>query len=246
MSYVLIHGGTTTGRYWDRVIPFLDGPALAPNLPGRLDEPGEVATMTVTDGAKALIRQIEASPFADRDDLVIVAHSSGGLETPEVVEALGPDRIRAIVLNAASVPPEGGNGFDCMQERHRGLALEALAASEASGQPIVTPKPEPERMRTTSGDELSDEDHAFAADPVRLVEDSFVVYKSPVHWSKTAGIPTTYIVNTRDRAVPPDLQREMASHLPGEPDIIDLDSGHLPAVTQPQRFAELVHAARRR
>lgn len=245
MSYVLLHGGATTGRYWDRVIPFLDGPALAPSLPGRLDEPGDVATMTVSDGAQAMARQIEASPFAERDDLVIVAHSSGGLVTPEIVEALGADRVHAIVLNAASVPPEGGNGFDCMQERHRGLALEALAASEASGTPIVTPRPDPQRMRTSSGDELNDADHAFVADPVRLVEDSFVVYKSPVHWSKTAGIPTTYIVNQRDRAVPPDLQHAMAANLPGEPDVIELDSGHLPAVTQPERFAHLAAQARR-
>ena len=85
------------------------------------------------------------------DELVLVAHSSGGLELPSIVAGLGASRIRAIVLNAASVPPEGGNGFDCMQPRHRELALQALAAADAEGTAIVTPVPKPESMRTSSG-----------------------------------------------------------------------------------------------
>jgi hypothetical protein len=36
-----------------------------------------------------------------------------------VVAGLGAHRVHAIVLSPASVPPEGGNGFDCMQARHR-------------------------------------------------------------------------------------------------------------------------------
>jgi hypothetical protein len=48
----------------------------------------------------------------------------------------------AVVLNAASVPPEGGNGFDCMRPRHRELCQQALAAAEAGGTTITTPVPE--------------------------------------------------------------------------------------------------------
>jgi hypothetical protein len=50
-----------------------------------------------------------------------------------VVAGLGADRVHAIVLSAASVPPEGGNGFDGMQARHRDGARQALAAIDPRG-----------------------------------------------------------------------------------------------------------------
>jgi pimeloyl-ACP methyl ester carboxylesterase len=144
------------------------------------------------------------------------------------------------VLDAASVPPEGGNGFDCMQARHRDAALEAVAAADAAGIVLTTPLPRPEAMRRSSGEELTDEQHAFACDPLRCVEDSFNLYRQPVRWSQVAGIPVTYVVNGRDRAIPPDLQREMAARLPEPPTIVELDAGHLPMVTRPEDFARIV------
>jgi pimeloyl-ACP methyl ester carboxylesterase len=245
VSYVLVHGGTTTGRYWDLVLPLLDGPALAPHMPGRLDRPGDLATLTVDEAAASMVADVDTAGF---DDVVLVAHSSGGLEVPAMVAGLGGDRVRAIVLNAAGVPPEGGNGFDTMQARHRELSLAALegAAREGTGTTLRAPKPDAERLRTSSGEDLDDEQHAFVADPRRSVEDSFNLYTTPVRWSQAAGIPVTYVVNLRDRAVPPDLQREMAGRLPDPPTIVELDSGHLPAVTHPAELAQIICGAQRR
>jgi pimeloyl-ACP methyl ester carboxylesterase len=244
-SYVLVHGGTTTGRYWDLVLPHLDGPAIAPDMPGRLGKPADLASLTVDEAAASMVADVEAAGFGE---VVVVAHSSGGLEVPAMVAGLGRERVQGIVLNAAGVPPEGGNGFDTMQARHRELSLAALegAAREGSGTSLRAPKPDPERLRTSSGEELSDEQHAFVADPVRSVEDSFHLYTTPVHWSLAAGIPVTYVVNLRDRAVPPDLQREMAARLPDPPTVVELDCGHLAAVTRPVELAAAICAAQRR
>jgi pimeloyl-ACP methyl ester carboxylesterase len=242
---VLVHGGATTSRYWDLVLPHLEHPALAVDLPGRLDRPADLATLTVAEAAASVVRDIGAA-VAEGDDLVLVAHSSGGLEVPEIVAGVGAARVRAIVLNAASVPPEGGNGFDCMQQRHAEAARAALAAADEQGTAIITPLPRPDAMRRSSGEELTDEQHAFACDPVRCVEDSFNLYRHPVRWSQAAGIPVTYVVNLRDRAIPADLQREMAARLPDPPTIVELDCGHLPAVTRPEAFARIVDEVARR
>ncbi len=53
----------------------------------------------------------------------------------------------------------------------------------------------------------------------------------------------TYILNLQDRPVPAALQEEMASRLPGEPTVIRIESGHVPAVTMPEAFADLVRTA---
>ena len=171
-------------------------------MPGRLDRPGDLATLTVDEAAASIVRDVQSSALGDSDDLVVVAHSSGGLEVPSIVEGLGRARVQAVVLNAASVPPEGGNGLDCMKSKHRAASMQAVEAAEASGIKITTPVPRAEVLRTSSGEELTDDQHAFVCDTTRNVEDSFNLYLQPVHWSKVAGIPVTYILNLRDRAVP--------------------------------------------
>jgi pimeloyl-ACP methyl ester carboxylesterase len=240
VGYLLVHGGATTGHFWDWVVPHLDAAALAVNLPGRLDRPADLDTLTVDAAAASVVRDVESSALADDADIVLVAHSSGGLEVPSIVVGLGPERLRGMVLNAASVPPEGGNGFDCMRARHRELSLLAVTAADASGERIRTPKPDPGSMRTSSGEELSDEQHAFITDPARCVEDSFNLYRQPVCWSRVADVPVTYILNLRDRALPLELQREMAARLPRPATVIELDAGHLAAVTCPEALAALI------
>ncbi|MBV8305531.1 MAG: alpha/beta fold hydrolase, partial [Acidimicrobiia bacterium] len=206
------------------------------------------------------------------DPIVLVAHSSGGLVVPGVVDALNslyapdalnslyapdapdalnslyapdaPDavgrRVERIVLNAALVPSEGGTGLDGMQRRHaEGLAA-AVETAARNGTAITLPGPpaDPEQFRSTyGGDPLSDDDLAFVVDPVRCVPDTVHHYFQPVRWSRARGIPVTYVLNERDRPIPPALQEDMIARLPDPPSVIRLDTGHIPAVTDPRQLA---------
>src|SRR6202035_5104450 len=107
MTFVLVHGGGSTARFWDRLVPCLDGPSLAVDLPGRAAKPADLATLTVFDEVASVLEDIEHEQLDE--PIVLVAHSSGGLVVPGVVAALG-DRVAHIVLRAALVPPEGGDG----------------------------------------------------------------------------------------------------------------------------------------
>jgi hypothetical protein len=111
------------------------------------------------------------------------------------------------------VPAEGGCGIDCMKERHRQGLVMALAAAEKDGRTITLPAPpeDPEAFRRAYGGEpLDDDTLAFVVDPARCVEDTVHHYFQPVHWSKVTGVPITYVLNERDRPVPPDTQELMA------------------------------------
>lgn len=235
MTYLLVHGGASTGAFWDRLVPLLDHPAVAVDLPGRRDRPADLMTVTLEDMADSVVADAPDGP------VTIVAHSSGGLVVPRVADALG-DRVEAVVLSSASVPPEGGLGLDCMKASHRERMEAGLAWAKEHGERLVAPVPDdPEGLRESYGERLDDETLAFVHQ--RLVEDTFNVYLSPVHWS-TVTAPITYVRAGRDRAVPPELQDEMIGRLPGEPTVVRWDCGHIPPVTRPAELAELLEGSR--
>ncbi len=241
MTYVLVHGGGSTARFWDRLVPHLASPALAVDLPGRNRRPADLATLTVSQEAASVLADIEAAGLDG--PIVIVAHSSGGLVVPEVVSALG-DRVSHIVLSAALVPPEGGCGIDCMKPKHRDGLVLAVERARREGTAVTLPGPpeDPEAFRTAYGGvPLDDETLAYVVDPVRCVADTVHHYFQPVWWSTVAQVPATYVINERDRPVPLETQLEMITRLVS-PHVVRLDGGHVPAVTDPVRFAAILRA----
>ena len=246
VTYLLIHGGGATGRFWDRLLPHLDRPALAVDLPGRNGKPGDLATLSVEDEVASVVADVQAA--GRTGPIVVVAHSSGGLVVPGVVAGLngtegGVPRVRHVVLNAALVPPDGGCGLDCMKPHHREGLEAALAATERDGGVITLPGPpaDPEPFRLSyGGDPLDDETLAYVVDPVRCVEDTVHHYLQPVSWAAVTGIPVTYILNERDRPIPPATQHTMAERLPPPSRVVEVASGHLFPVTAPIACAALL------
>ncbi len=240
MTFVLIHGGGATARFWDRLLPFLDRPVLAVDLPGRAGKVANLATLSVEDEAASIVADVEAAALPE--PFILVAHSSGGLVVPGVVAALGA-RVSSVVLNAALVPTEGGCGIDCMKQRHREGLLLTVAAARRDGTVITLPGPpdDPESFRNAyGGDPLDDDTLIFVVDPSRCVEDTVHHYFQPVHWSQVAGIPITYVLNERDRPVLPEAQEEMAQRLPNPATVVRVDSGHLLPITDPATLAEIL------
>jgi pimeloyl-ACP methyl ester carboxylesterase len=243
LGFVLIHGGGAAGAFWDRLVPVLQHPALAVDLPGRAAKPSDPMTFSVDEGVRSVLADIDTASTGTSgfDDVILVAHSSGGLFVPGVAAALG-GRVAHIVLSAASVPPEGGVGLDCMKASHRDRTVAAIEAARRDGWTLTTPGPPEaaEAIRSSYGETLDDETLQFIVDPVRAVKDSMNFYFQPVSWAAVRDVPVTYVKNLRDRPVPVALQDEMIGRLPNPVEVIELDAGHIPAVTRPEEFAAIL------
>ena len=119
-----------------------------------------------------------------------------------------------------------------MKERHREGLVMAIATAQREGRTITLPGPpaDPESFRTAyGGDPLDDDTLAYVVDPVRCVEDTVHHYFQPVSWKRIAGVPITYVLNDRDRPVPPGTQEDMAGGSPRR----QTSSGSTPATCCP-------------
>lgn len=240
VAFVLIHGGASSSAFWDLLVEHLDRPALAVDLPGRAGKPADPMTLTVDACVESLVDDITR---ADLGDVILVAHSSGGLFVPGMTAALAP-RVRHIVLSSGCVPSDGGLGLEAMKPSYRRRNEQAMEAARRDGWTLRTPGPpeDPETLRTVYGVELTDAQVAFMAAPERNPRDSMNIYFQPVWWSAAAGVPVTVIRQLRDRITPLELQDEMIRRLPSPElvEVADLDTGHIPAVTHPREVAEIL------
>jgi pimeloyl-ACP methyl ester carboxylesterase len=239
-TFVLIHGGGSSSRFWDLLVPLLAFPAVAVDLPGRAGRPADPMTITVDECVASLLDDLAREPL---DDVVVVAHSSGGLFVPGVVAGLAP-RVKHIVLSSGCVPTEGGLGLEAMKPSYARRNREAMDRAKREGSVITTPGPpaDPEKLRNAYGVELDDAQLAFVAAPERNPHDSQNVYFQPVHWSATKGVPVTVVRQLLDPVTPVALQDEMIDRLPSPElvTVVDLETGHIPAVTHPEALAAIL------
>lgn len=212
----------------------------APDLSFVLIHAG-ASTLTVDDCVASIVQDV--ADRAEAGDLVLVAHSSGGLFAPGVAAALAP-RVRHIVLSSGCVPTEGGLGLEAMKASYARRNVTAMEAARRDGRTLTTPGPpeDPEVLRHAYGVELDDDQLAFVAAPERNPKDSQNIYFQPVSWAAAAGMPVTCIRQLRDTVTPLELQDEMIGRLPSPElvTVVELDTGHIPAVTHPAEMAAIL------
>lgn len=217
-TFLLIPGAGGTSWYWHRLAPYLEreGHAvIAVDLPAGDDRAGLQEYADVV-----------AAAAKDRDHLVVVAQSMGGLTAPLVCSRLPVERL--VLLNAM-IPTPGEPGNDWWVNTGQDAARRELDTREG-------------RSPDAPFDPLVYFFHDVPDDITRVAmtggaAQSATPFEEPWPLDAWPDVPTVVLSSREDRFFPVDFQRRVAHERLGITPVT-LPGGHLVALSRPQELAE--------
>jgi pimeloyl-ACP methyl ester carboxylesterase len=220
---VLVHGGGLAGSCWEPMLPFVGGPVIAVDLPGRGAHPADLDAVTIADAARSIVDDVDRAAF---DDVVLVAHSLGGCSMPATIALLG-DRARHVVFVACTVPPDGRSAYDTLDPEVTAKAREGGILGDHAARDLF-------------GNDLDDEQ--FAWFEAHQVPEAAGLVHGPVDLAPLAApIPRTWVRTLRDNIVAAEKQLRFVDNVGGQCRVVDLDVGHMCMISAPGPLAEIVN-----
>ncbi|HXY92149.1 MAG TPA: alpha/beta hydrolase [Acidimicrobiia bacterium] len=224
-TLVLVHGAGHTARVWETVRRHLSAPSVAVDLPGRRDRAGDLPAVTITESAAGIAADVTAATAAR---VVLVGHSVGGIVLPEVAARLD-GRVDHLVFVAGLCAKDGDTVADTVSPGRSAQFTERLG-----------------ELRARYAGHMLEPEGACAAAPaihdprVAMSIDSLNFMSQTVSWEGVdPGTPRTFVRCLRDRIQPRAMQARLAENCAAA-DVIDIDSGHTPALQAPAALAAIL------
>ena len=230
---VLVHGGAHAGDCWELTVAELARKApelavLAVDLPGRGGRPADLTALRITDFVDSAVADIEGAGLGD---VVVVGHSMAGLVVPGIVAKLGATRVCEMILLAAFVPPQGLSVVDTLRGPLAPLARSARWVQRSSMPKALA------RYAFCNG--MTREQRALTLS--RLCgEAANVIFESVDRSDLPDGVPRTWIMTLRDRALSARQQLTAIESLGGVDTMICLDGCHDVMVSDPAGLAGIL------
>jgi pimeloyl-ACP methyl ester carboxylesterase len=215
-TVVLVHGAGHTAAVWRVARDLLARPSLAVNLPGRADKDGDLVGLNVANASRSVAEDIRARTTDEK--VVLVGHSVAGTLLPSVASQL-EGRVRHLVFVAGVSAPEGQ------------LPAEIFAPGQSELFAAYLSKL---RLRY-AGSSLEDLDQSVAHSL-----DSLSLSCEPMRWAGLpASLPRTFVRCLRDQIQSREVQSRLIDSC-GAQVVIDIDTGHTPAVDAPESLARIL------
>jgi pimeloyl-ACP methyl ester carboxylesterase len=235
---ILVHGAFCSSSVWgSRVVHELENlghDVEILDLPSHGRDATPKSDVTLDLYADAVTNHVMSKP----EPAVLVGHSMGGLvitQAADNVLAAGGE-IAGLIYVAAALPRNGKaqNDYTSLpegagDELGGNLVLSDTKPTLATVPVELAPRALFNDLPEQVGLELG----------LTLESQTVRVFFSPVHITDDRPIHRGYILCTNDRAIPPALQRLMATETPGV-HIIELESDHSPFVSHPDEFLAAV------
>jgi pimeloyl-ACP methyl ester carboxylesterase len=216
-TIVLVHGAFADGSSWSKVIPLLQAKGF--NVVA-VQNP----LYSLADDVAATERAIAKAPGR----VLLVGHSWAGM----VISVAGNDpKVAGLVYISALIPEKGQTAGNATQG-YPAAPGGAQANADAAGYLSLTRRG-------------VDEDFVPELPP----DERAVIYATQIPWNSKAlgervehpawlNKPSWSIVDSNDRMVPPQYERDMAKRIHAT--VATLASGHVPMLSMPQRVADVI------
>jgi pimeloyl-ACP methyl ester carboxylesterase len=229
-GFLLVHGGFHNASCWDRVVPLLDRPALAVDLPGRGAHPADMEEVTLEACVQSVLGDLEESGL---ERVVLVGHSLGGA-TVSVVAARKPARVAHLVLVSTLIAPEGGAIVDGFLPETRDDAIRRLGEGEGARIEMSDA-----HHREMLNDDMSEDDLAFCL-ACHGPESRHLFMDRASRSGMPDSLPRTYVCLRSDLSVSREQQAHAISLMPGLA-IREIDAPHPVMVTHARELAAILN-----
>jgi pimeloyl-ACP methyl ester carboxylesterase len=229
-TYVIVHGAWGGGwafKHLDSLLTAKGHEVYRPTLTGcgdrvHLARPDIDVSTHIEDIVQTIV-------YEDLDDVVLVAHSYGGMVATGVAHRV-PERLRCVIYFDAFLP-EDGESLITSSRGHKGEAFRKMLVASAKDGLIAAPGPPDEVGVTTSGFDRR------TPQPVRTLTETLTL-DNPA----AAALPTKYIltveagVEEADDSFAPYAARARARDWP----VAIMEGGHVPVGAQWEELARLL------
>ena len=222
---LLLHGAGLGGWIWERVIPDLNFPAEAVDLPGRSGKgvPGDVTLQQCIDFVAGKARGYRA---------VVVGHSFSAQIALGLASAY-PQHVGAVIL-VGGIAPESGKAFVSLMPLAQRMFMRLLLSRSREG--VKLP---PKLVKKQYCNDLDEATTEFVSS--RITPEAPRLYLDKVTWAgMPADMPRLYVKLGKDKTLSSDEQDAMMQRI-APTRMETLHSGHLPMLSQPRELATILN-----
>ena len=232
--YVLVHGAWHGAWCWDHVVPLIKKHShnvIALDLPGHgksMIDPSNV-------GFDDMVNSVTEAALSVSGRVILVGHSSGGVLIAQASERLGKEKVERLVFLDAFMPANGESVLSLAEKK--GDILQSPTVNESM---VISTDQKSATLKTENVANLfyhdcSEEDIKYAKE--NLCATPLAGLATPVQVSNSVygAIPKIYILCTLAK----DLGKKRISENVSCEKIINLESGHSPFFSMPEKLVEI-------
>jgi pimeloyl-ACP methyl ester carboxylesterase len=232
MLIVLVHGICHGSWCWSKVVKGLADvglEAIAGDLPGRTSGSAQPLSDLYGD-----VAQVRATLDCAEGPVILVGHSYGGAVITEAAHE--HPAVERLVYLAALMPDQGESVATSVIPGHTAPPPESPGGEFiVYGEDGLTLRLRPEGLADVFYQDCSPTDVDFAL--ANLSVQSVASLTQELTGAAWRAIPSTYIVCTEDRALPPPWQRAYATRAS---DVVEIPTGHSGFLSRPELIVEIL------
>lgn len=233
-TFVIVHGAFQNAQSWAEVSNALRAKGhtvVAVDLPGRNAEGAAAKAVTMAQYAEA----VGAVVKAQAEPVTLIGHSFGGI-TISLVGLAMPEKIKKLLYVAAYVP-ESGESMQSLAsgDKTNGFTSKSFVVSADYAFATIL---DDDRARLFINDGGPEQQKIVAQSMVREPLGP-IATKVEISREIFAALPKAYIRTGMDKTVSTTIQNMMIQRA-RIAQVSDIDSGHSPQASQPEKLSDLI------